>query len=61
MTSKARTALNIIPGDELVPGMPLKTVKEGADTPVYLALLLPNEDGPKGQFVAEREGTNLRK
>ncbi len=61
MTSKGRTAMNVIPGDELAPGMWVKTIEEGADTPVYLSLLLPNEEGPKGQFVAEREGRNSRK
>lgn len=39
-----------------------KPVDEGAITPLYLALLPPNVDGPKGDFYAEKkrvEWTNL--
>lgn len=32
-----------------------KTIDEGADTPIYLALLPPNTTSPKGVFVAERK------
>ncbi|OXB68625.1 hypothetical protein ASZ78_014272 [Callipepla squamata] len=31
-----------------------KSPEEGADTPVYLALLPSNADGPHGQFVSDR-------
>ncbi|XP_052237898.1 carbonyl reductase [NADPH] 3-like [Dreissena polymorpha] len=32
-----------------------KTIDEGADTPLYLAMLPANTTSPKGQFVCERE------
>ncbi|XP_029640283.1 carbonyl reductase [NADPH] 1 [Octopus sinensis] len=32
-----------------------KTIDEGADTPVYLALLPPNVKEPRGNFVSERQ------
>ncbi|KAL5011368.1 hypothetical protein ScPMuIL_009919 [Solemya velum] len=32
-----------------------KTIDEGADTPVYLALLPPASDSPKGEFVSDRQ------
>ncbi|XP_006172188.2 carbonyl reductase [NADPH] 1 [Tupaia chinensis] len=32
-----------------------KSPEEGAETPVYLALLPPNADGPHGQFVSEKK------
>ncbi|XP_069492224.1 carbonyl reductase [NADPH] 1-like [Ambystoma mexicanum] len=32
-----------------------KSPDEGAETPVYLALLPPNSDGPHGQFVSEKK------
>ncbi|XP_052826023.1 carbonyl reductase [NADPH] 3 isoform X2 [Octopus bimaculoides] len=32
-----------------------KTIEEGADTPVYLALLPPNVKEPRGQFVVDRQ------
>lgn len=35
-----------------------KTTDEGADTPVYLALLPPNTKSPVGEFVAERKIIN---
>ncbi|XP_067663236.1 carbonyl reductase [NADPH] 1-like [Haliotis asinina] len=31
-----------------------KTIDQGADTPVYLALLPPNTTSPKGDFVSDR-------
>ncbi|XP_046567679.1 carbonyl reductase [NADPH] 1-like [Haliotis rubra] len=31
-----------------------KTIDQGADTPVYLALLPPNTTSPKGNFVSDR-------
>lgn len=31
------------------------TPEQGADTPVYLALLEPNVRSPRGEFVAERK------
>ncbi|XP_052815522.1 carbonyl reductase [NADPH] 1-like [Mya arenaria] len=37
-----------------------KTIDEGADTPLYLAMLPPNTNSPKGNFVSERKiGTLL--
>ncbi len=59
MTSATRTQLNMKLGDELVPGWPLKTIEQGADTLMYLALLPPNGMGPRGEFVAERKGKNV--
>ncbi len=50
--------MNIKVGEELAPGWWLKTIEEGADTPVYLSLLPPNAEGPKGKFLAERKGRN---
>ena len=35
-----------------------KTIEEGAITPLYLALLPPNVDGPKGEFWAEKQPFN---
>ncbi|XP_005303378.1 carbonyl reductase [NADPH] 1 [Chrysemys picta bellii] len=32
-----------------------KSADEGAETPVYLALLAPDADGPHGQFVSEKK------
>lgn len=32
-----------------------KSPDEGAETPVYLALLAPDADGPHGQFVSEKK------
>ncbi|XP_057621501.1 carbonyl reductase [NADPH] 1-like isoform X2 [Chionomys nivalis] len=32
-----------------------KSPEEGAETPVYLALLPPNAEGPHGQFVREKQ------
>ncbi|XP_067421651.1 carbonyl reductase [NADPH] 1-like [Emydura macquarii macquarii] len=32
-----------------------KSPEEGAETPVYLALLSPDADGPHGQFVSEKK------
>ena len=32
-----------------------KSPEEGAETPVYLALLPPNAEGPHGQFVQEKQ------
>jgi carbonyl reductase 1 len=32
-----------------------KTIDEGADTPVYLALLAPNINDPRGKFVSDRQ------
>ncbi|CAI9726670.1 Hypothetical predicted protein [Octopus vulgaris] len=32
-----------------------RTIEEGADTPVYLALLPPNVKEPRGQFVVDRQ------
>ncbi|KAM7322322.1 hypothetical protein ACRRTK_019163 [Alexandromys fortis] len=32
-----------------------KSPEEGAETPVYLALLPPNAEGPHGQFVSEKK------
>ncbi|XP_029459375.1 carbonyl reductase [NADPH] 1-like [Rhinatrema bivittatum] len=32
-----------------------KSPDEGAETPVYLALLPPNTDGPHGQYVSEKK------
>lgn len=31
------------------------TPEQGADTPVYLAILPPNVKSPRGEFVAERK------
>lgn len=36
-----------------------KTIDEGADTPVYLALLQPNVTSPRGDFVSERKIVQL--
>ncbi|KAH3772492.1 carbonyl reductase [NADPH] 1-like [Dreissena polymorpha] len=36
-----------------------KTIDEGADTPLFLAMLPPNTTSPKGQFVAERKVQNM--
>ncbi|XP_021378270.1 carbonyl reductase [NADPH] 1-like [Mizuhopecten yessoensis] len=36
-----------------------KTIDEGADTPLYLALLPPNTTSPKGEFVSDRTIVNL--
>ncbi|XP_074839531.1 carbonyl reductase [NADPH] 1-like [Carettochelys insculpta] len=35
-----------------------KSPDEGAETPVYLALLSPDADGPHGQFVSEKKVQN---
>jgi len=32
-----------------------RTIDEGADTPVYLALLPPNVPSPRGEFLADRQ------
>jgi len=37
----------------------VKTVDEGADTPVYLALLPPNVTEPRGKFVKDRTVQNI--
>ncbi len=50
--------MNVKAGDEMAPGMWVKTIEEGADTPIYLSLLPPNGEGPKGQFIAERKGND---
>jgi NAD(P)-dependent dehydrogenase (short-subunit alcohol dehydrogenase family) len=34
--------------------MGTKTIEEGADTPLYVALLPPNATSPRGQFVSDR-------
>lgn len=36
-----------------------KTIDEGADTPVYLALLQPDVTSPRGNFVSERKIVQL--
>lgn len=36
-----------------------KTIDEGADTPVYLALLQPDVTSPRGDFVSERKIVQL--
>ncbi|KAM5281666.1 carbonyl reductase [NADPH] 1-like [Ctenodactylus gundi] len=33
----------------------LKSPEEGAETPVYLALLSPDAEGPQGQFLADKK------
>ncbi len=58
MTSTTMTELNAKVGDVLAPGWRVKSLDEGADTPLYLALLPPNAEGPKGKFLAERKGRN---
>lgn len=35
-----------------------KTIDQGADTPLYLALLPPNTQSPKGNFVSDRKIQN---
>ncbi len=47
---------NLKAGDEFMLGLKVKTPDEGADTVVYLALLPPNIDEPKGRFLQERKG-----
>ncbi len=55
----SRTKQNLKAGDELAPGWGwVKSIDVGADTPIYLALLPPNGEGPKGEFVGERKGKN---
>jgi len=35
-----------------------KTINQGADTPLYLAMLPPNTNSPKGDFLSERKIKN---
>ncbi|XP_005998522.1 carbonyl reductase [NADPH] 1 [Latimeria chalumnae] len=39
---------------DMTSAMAPKTPEEGAETPVYLALLPPNCEGPHGQYVSEK-------
>ncbi len=46
-------------GDNFVAGFSVKSWDDGADTLIYLSLLPPNCEGPKGEFVAERTGRSM--
>ena len=59
MTQHAVDMFKIKIGEEKLAGLKLKDVDDGADTLVYLALLPPDAEGPKGQFVAERKSKNV--
>ncbi|KAH3778672.1 carbonyl reductase [NADPH] 1-like isoform X2 [Dreissena polymorpha] len=50
------------PGDvatDMTSCIGMKTIDEGADTPLYLAMLPANTTSPRGHFVVEREIQNI--